>query len=67
MFRYENQKKKLVGDKGEHAKLLYKYKKEMKGALREIRRDRSFIADVKFKEQAAKYVLLCFVFLILLL
>lgn len=50
---YENQKKKLVGEKAEHAKLLYKYKKEMKGALREIRRDRSFIANVKFKEQAA--------------
>ncbi|CAH1404285.1 unnamed protein product [Nezara viridula] len=50
---YEYQKKKLVGEKAEHTKLLYKYKKEMKGALREIRRDRSFIANVKFKEQAA--------------
>ncbi|KAK9501496.1 hypothetical protein O3M35_012211 [Rhynocoris fuscipes] len=38
--------------KSEHKKLVTKYKKEMKGALREIRRDRSFLANVKFKEIA---------------
>ncbi|XP_014253193.1 nucleolar protein 14 homolog [Cimex lectularius] len=44
--------KKKPGKSSEHTKLLSKYKKEMKGALREIRKDRSFLASIKFKEQA---------------
>ncbi|XP_065225974.1 nucleolar protein 14 homolog [Planococcus citri] len=40
--------------KQEHDKLLHQYKREMKGALREIRKDRSFIARVKVSEQAQK-------------
>lgn len=50
---YDTKKKDLPADKAEHSKLLYKYKKEMKGALREIRRDREFISKLKFKEQAS--------------
>lgn len=38
-------------EKAEREKLLHKYKKEMKGAMREIRRDRSFLAKLKIKEQ----------------
>lgn len=37
--------------KAEREKLLHKYKKEMKGALREIRRDKSFLGRVKIKRQ----------------
>lgn len=40
--------------KAERAKLLHKYKREMKGALREIRRDRSFISKLKVKETIQK-------------
>jgi nucleolar protein 14 len=36
--------------KRESLKLKHKYKREMKGAIREIRRDRSFIANIKLKE-----------------
>ncbi|XP_078047540.1 nucleolar protein 14 homolog l(3)07882 [Augochlora pura] len=38
-------------DKAEREKLLHKYKKEMKGAMREIRRDKSFIAKLRIKQQ----------------
>nr|XP_034188024.1 nucleolar protein 14 homolog [Osmia lignaria]XP_034188025.1 nucleolar protein 14 homolog [Osmia lignaria] len=37
--------------KAEREKLLHKYKKEMKGAMREIRRDRAFLAKLQIKEQ----------------
>lgn len=30
---------------------MHKYKKEMKGAVREIRRDRTFLAKLKIKQQ----------------
>lgn len=46
--------------KQERDKLLHEYKREMKGALREIRKDRSFIARVKVSEQAQKSVFLFF-------
>lgn len=42
-------------EKQEREKLVYKYKKEMKGALREIRRDRSFISKLKFKQTQKRY------------
>ncbi|CAH0390088.1 unnamed protein product [Bemisia tabaci] len=45
--------KEKEGDpKAEHVKLLRTYRKEMKGAMREIRRDKDFISRIKFKEQA---------------
>lgn len=42
--------------KQEHEKLLHKYKREMKGAIREIRRDTSFLAKLKLKETLQKWV-----------
>jgi len=45
-------------EKEEHNKLVYKYRKEVKGALREIRRDGSFLAKMKFNESKARYVVL---------
>lgn len=38
-------------EKAEKEKLLHKYKKEMKGAIREIRRDRMFLAKLRIKQQ----------------
>lgn len=38
-------------EKAEREKLLHKYKKEMKGAIREIRRDRTFLAKLQIKQQ----------------
>lgn len=42
---------KLSREQAEAARLKTKLKKEMKGALREIRRDKSYIASVKLKEK----------------
>lgn len=42
--------------KMERLKLKHKYKKEMKGAIREIRRDRSFLAKLKLKETMKRLV-----------
>lgn len=44
--------KGLPVEKQEEQKLIHKYKTEMKGALRELRRDRMFLANVKLKEKA---------------
>lgn len=44
--QHHGSKKKL-----EQQKLLHKYKREMKGAMREIRRDNQFIASEKLNEQ----------------
>lgn len=38
-------------EKMEKEKLLHKYKKEFKGAIREIRRDRDFLAKVQIGQQ----------------
>lgn len=38
-------------EKAEREKLLHKYKKEMKGAIREIRRDRVFLTKLQIKQQ----------------
>ncbi|KAG8227190.1 hypothetical protein J437_LFUL003396 [Ladona fulva] len=43
-------RKSMSREKMEREKLLHKYKKEMKGAIREIRRDKDFLAKVKVKE-----------------
>jgi nucleolar protein 14 len=37
-------------ERQEREKLLHKYKREMKGAIREIRRDKSFLAKLKLKQ-----------------
>lgn len=52
MCRVEGKKRKNISEeKAEHQKLLAKYKREMKGALREIRRDNSFLSKVKLRNQ----------------
>ncbi|XP_076230915.1 nucleolar protein 14 homolog l(3)07882 [Calliopsis andreniformis] len=49
---YDGKKHKSASkEKAEKEKLLHKYKKEMKGAIREIRRDRSFLAKLQIKQQ----------------
>ncbi|XP_046383627.1 nucleolar protein 14 homolog [Ischnura elegans] len=48
---FDGRKRRIMSrEKAEREKLLHKYKKEMKGAIREIRRDRDFLAKVKVKE-----------------
>ncbi|XP_026754279.2 nucleolar protein 14 homolog [Galleria mellonella] len=42
---------KLSREEAERRRLKTKYKKEMKGALREIRRDKAYIASVKIKQK----------------
>ncbi|XP_076163740.1 nucleolar protein 14 homolog l(3)07882 [Ptiloglossa arizonensis] len=43
--------KTMSKKKAEREKLLHKYKKEMKGAIREIRRDKAFLAKLQIKQQ----------------
>jgi nucleolar protein 14 len=38
-------------EKAEREKLLHKYKREFKGAVREIRKDRNFLAKVQISQQ----------------
>lgn len=38
-------------EKTEKEKLLYKYKKETKGAIRELRRDNAFLAKAQISQQ----------------
>ncbi|XP_032678556.1 nucleolar protein 14 homolog [Odontomachus brunneus] len=45
------QHRPMSKEKAEREKLLHKYKKEMKGAMREIRRDNSFLAKVRISQQ----------------
>jgi len=50
--RYDGKKKKVQSrEKAERDKLLHKLKKETKGALREIRRDKSFLGRVKINQR----------------
>ena len=62
-------RKKRVGSKEklEREKLQHKIKREMKGAIREIRKDNAFIAREKLKEQIEKYVEINFLLYNLLL
>ena len=49
---YDGKKHKTMSkEKAEREKLLHKYKKEMKGAMREIRRDRAFLTKLQIKQQ----------------
>ncbi|XP_024936270.1 nucleolar protein 14 homolog isoform X2 [Cephus cinctus] len=43
--------KPMSKEKAEREKLLHKYKREMKGAIREVRKDRAFLAKVQIKQQ----------------
>ncbi|XP_069679275.1 nucleolar protein 14 [Periplaneta americana] len=48
---FDTKKRRIMGkERQEREKLLHKYKREMKGAVREIRRDKSFLAKLKHKE-----------------
>lgn len=53
---YEVRSRRGTGNKtaNERQKLRYKYKKEFKGALREIRKDNQFLAKQKLKEELEK-------------
>lgn len=54
-YRFTGSKSsKLSRENAERVKLQSKYKKEMKGALREIRRDKAYIASVKIKQKIAR-------------
>lgn len=44
-------------DKAERDKLLHKLKREKKGALREIRRDKDFLGRIKVQQQIRRYVI----------
>lgn len=43
-------------EKAERDKLIHKLRREKKGALREIRLDRSFLSKLKIKEQTQRFV-----------
>ena len=51
-------RKKRVGSKEklEREKLQHKLKREMKGAIREIRKDNAFLGRQKIKEQIERYI-----------
>lgn len=56
-YSFEGRKKRVGSkEKLEREKLQHKIKREMKGAIREIRKDNAFIAREKLKEQIEKYV-----------
>lgn len=42
-------------EKAERSKLLHRYKREMKSAVREIRKDNSFLSKLKYHEQVKRY------------
>ncbi|XP_034254231.1 nucleolar protein 14 homolog [Thrips palmi] len=45
------QRRPMSKEKQESQKLLHRYKKERKGALREIRKDRDFLSKIRMKQQ----------------
>lgn len=51
-FRFDGRKKGKRGTKdfNEKQKLIHKYKKEMRGAIRELRKDSRFLAREKLSE-----------------
>lgn len=56
LFRFEDRKKKKTASKEENekGKMKHKYKKELKGAIREIRKDTQFLAREQLNEQMEK-------------
>lgn len=56
-FSFDGTKKRVGSkEKQERDKLQHKLKREMKGAIREIRRDNAFIARQKLQEQIERYL-----------
>lgn len=54
-FSFDGGKKRVGSkEKQERDKLQHKLKREMKGAIREIRKDNAFIGRQKIQEQIAK-------------
>ena len=52
LYKYDGKKHKTVSrEKAGREKLLHKNKKEMKGAMHEIRRDRVFLTKLQIKQQ----------------
>jgi nucleolar protein 14 len=55
-YSFEGRKKRVGSkEKLEHDKLQHKIKREMKGAIREIRKDNAFLGRQKIKEQIERY------------
>jgi len=54
---FDGRKKRTGGSKEslEKQRLLHKYKREMKGSIREIRKDTQFIARQKLDDQIQRY------------
>lgn len=51
VFADGKQHRPISKEKQEKEKLLHRYKRERKGALREIRKDRDFLAKIRIKQQ----------------
>lgn len=63
IFRYDGKRHKAQSkEKAELQKLQHKLKKERKGALREIRRDNTFLGRVKIQQQIQRYVVFIYLF-----
>lgn len=63
-FSFEVGRKKLNDkDANEKQKLKSQYKREMKAAMREVRKDRAFIADQVIKERVKRYDSACVIWL----
>lgn len=56
--RFEDRKKKKTGSKEENEKekMKHKFKKELKGAMREIRKDTQFLSRHQLNEQMERWV-----------
>lgn len=55
IYRYDGRTFKTESkEKAERTKLLHRYKREMKSAVREIRKDNSFLSKLKYHEQAKR-------------
>lgn len=57
LYRYEGKQRKMQSRaKSDRDKLTHKLKKETKGALREIRRDKDFLAGIKLRQKIQRLV-----------
>lgn len=55
IYRYDGRTFKTESkEKAERTKLLHRYKREMKSAVREIRKDNSFLSKLKYHEQVKR-------------
>lgn len=51
MCSFDGKKKRATGSAADQKRLVHKYRREMKGAVREIRRDNDFLARHRLGEQ----------------